>query len=87
MEQVATLNISNPSLLMQIVDEVDRLSDEGKAVLLRKLKMQQVAEKLKSFEKSLTITSMIEEEIDEMCSETRREMYFEKMSKQNELNH
>ena len=78
---------NNPSLLRQIVDEVDRLSDEEKAALLRKLKMQQVVEKLKSFEKSLTPTSMTEEEIDEMCSATRREMYYEKMSKENELNH
>lgn len=87
MEQVAALNIKKPSLLRQIVDEVDKLSDEEKAVLLRKLKIKQEVEKLKSFENSLTLTSMTEEEIDEMCSATRREMYYEKMSKQNEINH
>jgi len=87
MEQLATINRKNSSLLPQIVDEIDRLSDVEKATLLRKLKLQQVVEKLKLFEKSLTPTSMTEEEIDEMCSATRREMYYEKISKENEFNH
>ena len=60
MEQLATINRKDSSLLTQIVDEKDKLSEVEKAKLPRKQKLQQVVEKLKLFEKSLTPTSMTE---------------------------
>lgn len=77
-----------PSLLRQIVDEVDAMSDEQKAAWLRKIKIQQAVEKLKAFEEKLPQSTMSEEEIWEMCSQTRTEMYQEEqIKKENELSY
>jgi len=72
---------NTPSLLRQIVDEVDSMNEEEKAALLRKIKMEKTVQKLKAFEDSLPSISISEEEISEMCSATRKEMYEEKKAK------
>ena len=40
----------SPSLLRQIVDEVDMLDDDGKAELLRKIKIQRALEMAKELD-------------------------------------
>ena len=80
-------NVQSPSLLRQIVDEVDIMSEKEKEALLRKIKMQQAVAQLKAFEVSLTPSLMTEEEIWEICSATRRDLYEDKMKKDYELGH
>ncbi|MDI9364439.1 MAG: hypothetical protein QM541_05780 [Flavobacterium sp.] len=86
MASVETIKtIQNPSLLRQIVDEVDSMNEEAQAALLRKIKMQQAVAEFKALEACFTPSQMTEEEIWEMCSATRRELYEEKMKKDHEL--
>ena len=70
-----------PSLLRQIVDEVDTLSDTAKAELLRKIKMEQALELARKADEALEgkFKSLSEDEIAEMVSKDRKERYEKKV--------
>ena len=78
MEQVSLQNSkAAPSLLRQIVDEVDALNDIEKADLLRKLKLQKALVFAQKADTMLEgkFKPMSEEEIVEMVSINRKERY------------
>jgi hypothetical protein len=82
MSQSASQNQeTSPSLLRQIVDEVDALSDTDKAEVLRKIKMQQAMELARKADKALEgkFKSLSEDEIAEMVSKNRKERYEKKV--------
>ena len=66
-----------PSLLRQIVDEVDALNDSEKAELLRKLKLQKALAFAQKADTTLEgkFKRMSEEKIVEMVSTNRKERY------------
>ena len=72
----------SPSLLRQIVDEVDMLDDDTKAELLRKIKIQRALEMAKELDKKFkgAFKPMTEEEIWEMVSENRKKWYEESIN-------
>ncbi len=70
-----------PSLLRQIVDEVDELSEASKEEVLRKIKLQQAKELALKADKELEgkFKSLSEEEIAEIVSKDRKERYEKKV--------
>ena len=72
-----------PSLLRQIVDEVDMMDDEGKAKILKKIKGEKAVAKAKLADESMEgkWKEMKEEEIWEMVSENRKKWYEESLSR------
>ncbi len=70
-------NVQSPSLLRQIVDEVDMMSEEEQAALLRKIKMQKTLELAKKVDtifnsEPLAVTK---ETVLEMVSNNRKKWY------------
>ena len=65
----------SPSLLAQIVDEVEKMSDTDKQSLLMQLRKQKLLQRAREIDASITPSSMTEEEILSICKETRRELY------------
>ena len=80
MEQVATSNIKNPSLLRQIVDEVDSLDEQSKRAVLHKIKMQKALVSVQRADEILKNKplGMTEKDIWEMVSNTRKKWHEEK---------
>ena len=72
-----------PSLLRQIVDEVDLMDDEGKAQVLKKIKGEKAVAKAKLADKSMEgkWKEMTEEEICEMVSTYRKKRYEESLNR------
>ncbi|MEO6330396.1 MAG: hypothetical protein ABIO55_15785 [Ginsengibacter sp.] len=71
---------TKPSLLREIVDEVDTLDDEGKMEILRKIKIQKgliMAGKLDGKLKGNTL-SLSEDEIADVISKDRKDRYEKK---------
>ena len=68
---------TTPSLLRQIVDEVDALSETDKAEVLRKIKMQQALELARKADEAMEgkFKPLSEDEITEMVSKKRKERY------------
>ena len=68
---------TSPSLLRQIVDEVDALSENDKAEVLRKIKMQQAMELARKADEALKgkFKLLSEDEIADMVSKERKERY------------
>ena len=68
---------TTPSLLRQIVDEVDALSENDKAEVLRKIKMQQALELARKADEALKgkFKLLSEDEIADMVSKERKERY------------
>lgn len=81
MEQISFNNIEKaPSLLRQIVDEVDAMDEAEKAELLRKIKLQKALSLAEKADEMLEgkFKSMQEDEIAEMVSNNRKQRYEEK---------
>ena len=72
-----------PSLLRQIVDEVDMMDDEGKAQILKKIKGQKAVEKARAIDEKFkgAFKEMTEEEIWDMVSENRKKWYEESLNR------
>jgi hypothetical protein len=70
-----------PTLLRQIVDEVDALSETAKAEVLRKIKMQQAIELARKADEAMEgkFKPLSEDEIAEMVSKNRKERYEKKV--------
>ena len=78
MEQISLQNAKvAPSLLRQIIDEVDALNDLEKAELLRKIKLQKAMAFAQKADTMLEgkFKPMSGEEIVEMVSTNRKERY------------
>ena len=69
------------SLLRQIVDEVDALSETDKAEVLRKIKMQQAMELARKADEAMEgkFKPLSEDEIADMVSKKRKERYEKKV--------
>lgn len=81
MEQVSFNNIEKaPSLLRQIVDEVDAMDEAEKAELLRKIKLQKALSLAQKADEMLEgkFKPMQEDEIAEMVANNRKQRYEEK---------
>ena len=72
---------TTPSLLRQIVDEVDALSETDKAEVLRKIKMQQALELARKADEGMEgkFKPLSEDEIADMVSKKRKERYEKKV--------
>ena len=70
-----------PSLLRQIVDEVDALSETDKAEVLRKIKMQQAMDLARKADETMEgkFKPLSEDEIADMVSKKRKERYEKKV--------
>jgi hypothetical protein len=70
-----------PSLLRQIVDEVDTLSEADKAEVLRKIKMQQAIDFARKADEMTDgkFKPLTEDEITEIVSKKRKERYEKKV--------
>ena len=81
--QQTVMNINAPSLLRQIVDEVDMMTEEQKAQILRKIKMQKAASSVRRADEILKSKpiKMTEEELCEMVSNNRKKWYEEEQQK------
>ena len=68
-----------PSLLRQIVDEVDMMDDEGKLAVLRKIKMEISLKKAIELDKELENCERLiaEDDIADLVSKYRKEQYIE----------
>jgi type II secretory pathway component GspD/PulD (secretin) len=68
---------NSPSLIRQIVDEVDTLDDQGKTEILRKIKLQKALMLAATADEQLQgkFKEMSEEEIANMVSENRKNWY------------
>jgi uncharacterized HAD superfamily protein len=84
MQTLVNKNLPQPSLLRQIVDEVDGLTEEQKLIVLQKAKWQKILAHAKKVDEMLNgaFPEMTEEEIWDMCSQTRKEIYEEKLRQQ-----
>jgi hypothetical protein len=73
---------NEPSLLKQIVDEVDTLDDEGKLEILRKVKLQKALTLAKLFDQQLQgkFIEASEDDITNAVSENRQKWQNEKLS-------
>ena len=83
MEQVSFSNIEKaPSLLRQIVDEVDAMNEAEKAELLRKIKLEKALSLAQKADEMLEgkFKPMQEDEIAEMVANNRKHRYEEKDS-------
>jgi|GEM_PF-5658256 len=81
-----SLNMTNsidkkPSIIRQIMDEVDDLDEGAKKLLLLQLKKESLLDKYKRLDDEIAKSGeiMSESEIDELVSETRKNMYEEKI--------
>lgn len=74
MVQIGTTGTQAPSLLRQIVDEVDALDEQGKKDILRKIKMQKALQLAKKADELLegAFKPMSDDEVDEMVSKNRK---------------
>ena len=72
-----------PSLLRQIVDEVDMLDDEEKAKILKKIKIEKSVAKARAIDEKFkdAFKEMTEEEIWEMVSTNRKKWYEESLNR------
>ena len=72
---------STPSLLRQIMDVVDEMDEGEKRLLLIKLKKEELMQQYKELDDAIAQSEWImsEEDIDKMVTETRREMYEERI--------
>ena len=72
----------SPSLLRQIVDEVDMLDEEGKKNVLKIIKGAKAVAKAKLADKAMEgkFKEMTEEEIWEMVSTNRKKWYEESLN-------
>ncbi len=80
MEQVSFQNAEKvPSLLRQIVDEVDTMEEMEKGELLRKIKLQKALSLATKADEMLEgkFKAMTEDEIAEMVSNNRKQLYEE----------
>lgn len=73
MVQMGMVQLKNPSLLRQIVDEVDSMDEQGKKEVLRKIKIQKALQFAKKADEQLVgaFKPMTDEEVDEMVSKNR----------------
>lgn len=81
MEQVSFSNLEKaPSLLRQIVDEVDAMNEAEKAELLRKIKLEKALSLAQKADEMLEgkFKPMQEDEIAEMVANNRKHRYEEK---------
>ena len=71
---------NNPSILRQIVDEVDSLDEQSKREVLHKIKMQKASVSIQRADEILRNKpmDMIEEDIWEMVSDNRKKWHEEK---------
>ena len=71
-----------PSLLRQIVDEVDMMDDEGKAQILKRIKGEKAVAKARAIDEKLkgAFKEMTEDEICEMVSKDRKKWYEESLN-------
>ena len=81
--ETKTSEEKKPSLLRQIVDEADMMDDEGKANVLKKIKVEKAVAKARAADKSMEgkWIEMTEEEIWDMVSENRKKWYEESLSR------
>ena len=81
--ETKTTSEVKPSLLRQIVDEVDMMDDEGKAQILKKIKGQKAVEKARAIDEKFkgAFKEMTEEEIWDMVSENRKKWYEESLNR------
>jgi hypothetical protein len=82
--QIDTTIEKKPSLLRQIVDEVDTLDETAKEDILRKIKMKKAIEATKKLEEKLQNSwdkNITEEEIADFISEERNKNYLENPDK------
>jgi hypothetical protein len=80
MESAVQTYPNAPSLLRQIVDEVDTLDEQGKMEILRKVKLQKALLLARSADKELQgkFNEMNEDDISNLVSENRKKWYEEK---------
>jgi hypothetical protein len=81
MEEVRSEDVGlTPSLLRQIVDEVDAMNDAEKAELLRKIKLQKALSLAKKADETLEgkFKEMSEEAITDLVSTNRKQRYEQK---------
>ena len=82
MEQPLTQNKkTNPSLLRQIIDEVDALDEEKQQLLLMQLRKDEILSQAKALDEEFTgkWKAMTEDEIADMVSKNRKERYEQKI--------
>ncbi len=82
MEQLLSLNLEKtPSLLRQIVDEVDAMDETEKVELLRKIKLEKAVSLAKKADEMLEskFKSLSEDEIAEIVSNNRKLRYEQKI--------
>ncbi len=76
-------NLKNkkPSLLRQIMDEVDYMDEGDKKLLLFKIKQNELLTNYKILDEEIAKSEYLatNAEIDKICSQTRKELYEEKM--------
>ena len=72
-----------PSLLRQIVDEVDMMDDEGKAQILKRIKGEKAVAKARAIDERFkgAFKEMTEDEICEMVSIDRKKWYEESLNR------
>ena len=77
-KETSTIIEKKPSLLRQIVDEVDMLDEEGKVKILRKIKMEKSLKLAKEIDEELKNCERLvaEEDIADLVSNYRKEKYF-----------
>ena len=82
-KETSTIIEKKPSLLRQIVDEVDMLDEEGKVKILRKIKMEKLLTLAKIADESMQgkWKTMSEDEITEMVSANRKKWYEESLNR------
>lgn len=81
-ENINTNNTKQPSIIRQIVDEVDALDKGEQENILLELKRKRIQKRLKEIVKKLNgcETLMTEEEIAELESKDRKERYEQSLS-------
>ena len=81
--ETKTSEEKKPSLLRQIVDEADMMDDEGKANVLKKIKVEKAVAKAREIDEKLkgVFKEMTEEEIWEMVSTNRKKWYEESLNR------
>ena len=75
--EIKTNTEIKPSLLRQIVDEVDMMDDEGKEAVLRKIKMEISLKNAIEIDKELEHCERLiaEDDIADLVSKYRKEQY------------
>lgn len=75
------ISVNKPSLLRQIMDKVDEMDDTSKKMLLLTLTQQELSVKYKKLDDEIAKSQEIldEEKIDQLVTETRNEIYEQKI--------